>query len=48
MPRDVRNTRPINAARLEEMALAYVARFATSAGKLADYLKRNRPQELVI
>ena len=31
---------PVNAARLEEMALAYVARFATSAGKLADYLKR--------
>lgn len=32
--------KPIDAARLEEMALAYVARFATSAGKLADYLKR--------
>jgi regulatory protein len=25
---------------MEEMALAYVARFATSAGKLADYLRR--------
>lgn len=32
--------KPIDALRLEEMALAYVARFATSAGKLADYLKR--------
>lgn len=32
--------KPIDAARLDEMALAYVARFATSAGKLADYLKR--------
>ncbi len=32
--------KPIDAARLNEMALAYVARFATSGGKLADYLKR--------
>lgn len=32
--------RPLDAARLNEMALAYVARFATSAGKLSDYLKR--------
>lgn len=32
--------RPIGRARLEEMALAYVARFATSAGKLEAYLKR--------
>ncbi|MDE1916199.1 MAG: RecX family transcriptional regulator [Sphingomonadales bacterium] len=32
--------RPLDAARLEEMALAYVARFATSAGKLEAYLTR--------
>jgi len=32
--------RPIEAARLEEMALSYVARFATSAAKLEDYLRR--------
>lgn len=32
--------RPIGRARLEELALAYVARFATSAGKLEAYLKR--------
>lgn len=38
--REPRVVKPIDAARLEEMALAYVARFATSAGKLADYLKR--------
>lgn len=31
---------PLDAARLEELALGYVARFATSSGKLADYLKR--------
>lgn len=32
--------RPLDAARLEEMALAYVARFATSAGRLAAYCRR--------
>lgn len=32
--------RALDAARLDEMALAYVARFATSTGKLAAYLKR--------
>lgn len=32
--------KPLDPARMEEMALAYVARFATSAGKLADYLRR--------
>lgn len=32
--------RPLDSVRLEEMALAYVARFATSTGKLAAYLKR--------
>jgi regulatory protein len=31
---------PLDAVRLEELALAYVARFATSAGKLAAYCKR--------
>lgn len=32
--------KPLDPARMEEMALAYVARFATSAGKLSDYLRR--------
>lgn len=32
--------RPLDGARLEEMALAYVARFATSAAKLEAYLAR--------
>lgn len=31
---------PLDAARLEELALAYVARFATSAGKLGSYCRR--------
>ena len=31
---------PIDAAKLEELALAYVARFATSAAKCEDYLRR--------
>ena len=31
---------PLDAARLEELALAYVARFATSAGRLAAYCRR--------
>lgn len=35
-----RALRPLDPARLEEMALAYVARFATSAGKLSAYLAR--------
>lgn len=35
-----RSKRPLNAARLDELALAYVARFATSKGKLARYLSR--------
>lgn len=38
--RERKPPRPLDAARLEEMALAYVARFATSAGKLSDYLRR--------
>ena len=32
--------RPLDSARLEELALAYVARFATSAAKLEGYLAR--------
>lgn len=35
-----RPPRPLKPARLNELALAYVARFATSAGKLATYLNR--------
>jgi regulatory protein len=35
-----RRARPLDASRLDELALAYVARFATSAAKLADYLAR--------
>jgi regulatory protein len=35
-----RTPRPLNPVRLEEMALAYVARFATSAGKLEAYINR--------
>ena len=32
--------KPLGPARLEELALAYTARFAVSAAKLADYLRR--------
>lgn len=39
-PRQKREVRPIDAARLNELALAYVARFAASAAKLESYLKR--------
>jgi regulatory protein len=35
-----RKARPLDAARLEELALTYVARFATSAAKLERYLRR--------
>ncbi len=35
-----RVVRPLNAAKLEELALAYVARFSTSAAKLERYLAR--------
>lgn len=38
--RERRPPKPLGAARLEELALAYVARFATSAAKLEDYLGR--------
>lgn len=39
-PRQKRTPRPLDAARLDELALAYVARFAASAAKLESYLKR--------
>ncbi|MDQ3079243.1 MAG: RecX family transcriptional regulator [Pseudomonadota bacterium] len=32
--------RPLNAARLEELAVAYVGRFATTRAKLGQYLRR--------
>lgn len=35
-----RNPQPLTSARLEELALAYVARFATTQAKLAAYLQR--------
>ena len=35
-----RQPKPLDRPRLEELALAYVARFATSAAKLEAYLKR--------
>jgi len=35
-----RAPKPLDSARLEELALAYVARFATSAAKLERYLRR--------
>ena len=39
-PRPPRVPQPLDPARLDELALAYVARFATSAGKLTQYLGR--------
>ncbi|MCB2087354.1 MAG: RecX family transcriptional regulator [Sphingomonadaceae bacterium] len=38
--RKKRPPKPLDSARLEELALAYVARFATSAAKLRTYLRR--------
>ena len=38
--REPRRSKPLDSARLEELALAYVARFATSAAKLEKYLTR--------
>jgi len=38
--RKARVPRPLDTVRLEELALAYVARFATSSSKLASYLNR--------
>ncbi len=40
MTRDRHNPRPLDPPRLNELALAYVARFATSAAKLEAYLRR--------
>ncbi len=40
MSRSRRNPHPLDAARLEELALAYVARFATTRAKLEAYLAR--------
>jgi regulatory protein len=39
-PRERRKPRPLDPAKLDELALAYVARFATSAAKLERYLVR--------
>jgi regulatory protein len=39
-PRTKRPPKPLDEVRLRDLALAYVARFATSGGKLAAYLKR--------
>ena len=38
--REKRPPKPLDEARLRDLALSYVARFATSAGKLEQYLKR--------
>lgn len=40
MVKDRRSLPPLDAAALERMALRYVERFATTQGKLADYLGR--------
>lgn len=40
MARPHRNPQPLDRARLEELALAYVARFATTQAKLEAYLAR--------
>lgn len=39
-PRRKRPPKPLDEARFRDLALAYVARFATSAGKLEQYLTR--------
>ena len=39
-PRSPRKPRPLGPQKLEELALAYVARFATSAAKVESYLVR--------
>ena len=39
-PHERRKPRPLDPAKVEELALAYVARFATSAAKLERYLVR--------
>lgn len=40
LPASKRPPKPLDSARLEELALAYVARFATSRAKLEAYLRR--------
>lgn len=40
MPRSRRNPQPLDRRRLEDLALAYVARFATTRAKLEAYLSR--------
>ncbi|WEK41736.1 MAG: RecX family transcriptional regulator [Candidatus Sphingomonas colombiensis] len=40
VPSERRPPRPLNAATLDQLALRYVERFATTRGKLADYLRR--------
>ena len=40
MPRSPRKSLPLDGARLEELALAYVARYATTRAKLEAYLRR--------
>ena len=40
VPREPRLARPLDAAALDRLALRYVERFATTRGKLADYLRR--------
>ena len=40
MPSERRPVRPLDAAALDRLALRYVERFATTRGKLADYLRR--------
>jgi len=40
MPRNIRKPSPLNPQQLEELALAYVARFATTRAKLEAYLAR--------
>ncbi|QIK78133.1 RecX family transcriptional regulator [Sphingomonas piscis] len=39
-PKPRRERPPLNSAKLEEMALRYVGRFATTRAKLLDYLRR--------
>jgi regulatory protein len=40
MPRTLRKPSPLSASKLEELALAYAARFATTRAKLEGYLNR--------
>ena len=40
MPRSQRKSLPLDGARLEEIALSYVARYATTRAKLEQYLRR--------